>query len=157
MDTKFEMWERRATSPSLSIDSASRVSRVGEQVIATAENIRWANLLQRLATSGLGGKLSSIQTGRFLHLWDSARRTVNLLYPAVNITDDGVLELSWSYGSRRGKAFTIDVLRDGGMNWFFMDDETGFVKSSGDLPVLEIPADIWARGLAAFRRDVVAR
>ena len=117
---------------------------------AVPEAVRWAQLLARLERRVEDSSLSPVQRERFLMVWREARsRSQTLRRPAVGVSVDGHLEAGWSFVDLPGRTFTIEIHRDGGVDWFFRDARTGAVEGAGD----ELPTGLPANAMELLVRS----
>ena len=80
------------------------------------ESKRWDALIVHLQWSLCTGLLTSAQWVTFNKVC-----TDDLLRPAVGIAE-GILQLSWAYDFIPGRTFTVEILHDGSVEWFFRSE-----------------------------------
>lgn len=130
--------------------SPERASRKKELVMQmdfdamrpTGERARWAAYLASLDGRVAEGDITEAQHQRFLEIWKSARRQVpRLRRPVAGRSDQGRLTLSWAFVDVKGVTFTIDIERDGRVDWFYRNAADGQVSGTADEPEDELPEE----------------
>lgn len=140
--SSHELATRVPTSSSqLSRSSAMavRLHSLPRPVAIDEESARWQTFLESLAARVASGETPAAQQRALLSLWETARaRQPALRRPAVGFTDDGILQASWSYEDLPASTFTVDILPDGRIDWFYRD---GIVTEGSDEALeRELPA-----------------
>ena len=108
----------------------------------TGERARWAAYLASLDGRVAEGDITEAQHQRFLEIWKSARRQVpRLRRPVAGRSDPGRLTLSWAFVDVKGVTFTIDIERDGRVDWFYRSAADGQVSGTADEPEDELPEE----------------
>lgn len=121
-----------------------------EALRAGDANSRWIAYLASLDERVEAGEMTEAQRSMLLRLWRRATTAFpTLRRPAIGPTQDDQLHLSWSFADRRGVTLTIDLERDGRVDWFYRNAADGVVLgtkegSEPDLPGEALPL------LAAF-------
>jgi hypothetical protein len=122
-------------------DSAKvvRLHALPRPVAIGAEAARWQLFLGSLTARVVEGSVPAVQRDTLLSIWERARsRQPALRRPAVGFSTDGSLQASWSFKDSP-KTLTIEILRDGGVEWFFRDNMIGRTEGSGEEPERELP------------------
>jgi len=121
--------------------------------IVDRESERWFSFLEALVNRVAAGDVTAVQRDALVGTWDEARRRQPALRrPAVGSSKDGVLQVSWSFHEGPERVFTLDIDRDGGIEWFYRDAQTGLLRGSGDEPVRMLPdeaLDLLTSGFSA--------
>ena len=106
------------------------------------ESARWFALLNTLEARVVAGSMSPVQRSTLLSIWDRARaRQPSLRRPAVGVSDDGLLNASWSFIDMPGRVFSMEIQRDGAIDWFYRDAATDTSRGSEDELPNELPAE----------------
>lgn len=79
-------------------------------------------------------------------------RIPNIRHPAIGQNIDGLLELSWSFADIPNAVFTIEILQDGRLEWFFQDTAKSQTGGTDEEPVSALPEDA-----ILFLEDVYSR
>lgn len=123
-------------------DSAKvvRLHPLPRPVAIGAEAARWHLLLGSLSARVAEGSVPAAQRETLLSIWERAHsRQPTLRRPAVGFSSDGTLQLSWAFKDAPAKTLTIEILRDGGVEWFFRDNMIGRTEGSGEESERELP------------------
>jgi hypothetical protein len=123
-------------------DSANAVGLhpLPRPVAIDAEAARWQTFLDNLASRVAAGTVPAEQRAALLSIWDRAQsRQPALRRPAIGFSSEGTLEVSWSFKDSPAHTFTLEILRDGGCEWFFRDSTTGHSDGTIDTPERELP------------------
>jgi hypothetical protein len=100
------------------------------------ESAAWQRYLQALEEDR---RLAVPQARALRELWRFASERVRCLrYPAAGVTADGDAYLSWAYRDLPRITLNVVVLRDGRLEWAFVDSHSGVHRGSED-PVAELP------------------
>lgn len=92
------------------------------------ESERWIGYLARLRRQTIDAEITPAQRNTFLSLWQRASARISRLRrPAIGLGHGKELGLSWSFADVPGKTFTLDILPDGRVEWFFRDLARGLV------------------------------
>lgn len=114
---------------------------------------RWLGYLAHLRQQAYDGVVTQIQRTRLLEVWTRAvGRFARLRFPAVGRGPDGQLDVSWAYVDLPGKAFTVEILPDGRIEWFFRNRDRAIVAGTSDEPDATVPDDA-IEHLAVFSID----
>jgi hypothetical protein len=106
------------------------------------ESGRWFEFLDSLKARAEIGMVTQAQRTKLLAVWDRALgRQPSLRRPAVGMSDDGSLRVSWSFADLPGRVFTLDLHRDGSVDWFYRDQSSGLVTGTDDEPATDLPED----------------
>jgi hypothetical protein len=121
---------------------ALRLHSLPRPVAIDAESARWLAFLKRLSARAAAGEVSGEQRATLLAIWDRAlSRQPAMRRPAVGVSAEGVLLASWAFADIPGRTFTLEILRDGSLAWFFRDRTTGNVHGTSDEPERYLPDD----------------
>jgi tetratricopeptide (TPR) repeat protein len=113
-----------------------------EAMRSNGEESRWEAYLASLNALVTSGTMTTDQSRGLLLLWRRARaRFARLRRPAAGRSDDGRLSLSWSFVDIKGVTFTIDIERDGRVDWFYRNAPLGKVRGTEDEPDAELPEE----------------
>lgn len=119
---------------------------------SVAIDTQWTALLDKLATRVVNGSLVAVQHQQFLGIWyEAIRRAPRLRRPAVGLSGDGHLQASWSFTDVPGRAFTIEIDREGSVDWFFRDAEAGLLEGADDELPSHLPAQAFDLLVQAFQ------
>ena len=111
---------------------------------------RWIGYLARLRQQAISAEITHAQRQAFLSLWQRASARVSRLRrPAVGLKQGQALGVSWSFADVPGKTFTVDILPDGRVEWFFRDLARGLVAGTEDDGEAAVP-DEALEHLSAF-------
>jgi tetratricopeptide (TPR) repeat protein len=95
------------------------------------ESERWIGYLAKLRRQALDTEITHAQRQAFLSLWKRASARISRLRrPAIGRGHDQSLGLSWSFADVPGKTFTVDILPDGRVEWFFRDLARGLAAGT---------------------------
>lgn len=120
-------------------------------VAINVESARWFALLDMLEARVAEGSVSSAQWSTLLSIWDIARaRQPSLRRPAVGVSEDGLLNASWSFIDTPGRVFSLEIHRDGTIDWFYRDTATDTSRGSEDALPHELPAEAFELLVAGF-------
>jgi hypothetical protein len=115
-----------------------RLHPLPRPVAIDQESARWSALLDMLEQRTAEGALTMPQKAAFLHVWEKATGRISTLRrPAVGLSDDGILHASWSFADLPGEVYTLDVMRDGSLEWFYRPKSGP--ASGSDEPTAELP------------------
>lgn len=115
------------------------------------ESAEWDCLLSQLRRRTAHRELSEAQHRTFLVIWGRLDSTApTLRKPAVGLSLDGALEMSWSFDDLPARSFTTAILRDGSVDWFFRDGRSGRVEGSEDELTGDLPDAAYRTLIAAF-------
>lgn len=104
------------------------------------ESERWIGYLARLRHQTINAEIPLAQRNAFLSLWRRASARISKLRrPAIGLGHGKELGLSWSFADAPGKTFTVDILPDGRVEWFFRDLARGLVVGTEDDGEAEVP------------------
>lgn len=118
------------------------MTALGFPATASDESVRWLAMLAELVRAELRGELDARQRGAALSLWTRLRdRHPRLRRPAVRISDERTLQLSWSYAEPAGFMFSVDVTEDGRFDWY-LRDPLELAGEGSETPVDAIPAEV---------------
>ncbi len=124
-------------------------------VAIDVESARWFAFLDTLEARVAKGTLSSAQRSTLLSIWDRARaRLPSLRRPAVGVSSDGLLSASWSFSDMPGRVFSLEIQRDGTVDWFYRDAATETSRGSEDELPRELPEEALELLAAGFSMDV---
>lgn len=59
--------------------------------------------------------------------------------PAIGMSSDAHLHVSWRFSDRPYLTFTLEVLSEGSIEWFFLDRSGTKTVDGSDVPVRELP------------------
>ncbi len=114
-------------------------------VAAPDELTRWTASLTALVAAVADGTLMHAQRRALLNVWSSLEaRFPGIRRPAVRTTDDGTLQMGWSFVHPAGAVFTVDIHRDGTLEWYLRDPEAADSVAS-DRPVASLPEEVIQR------------
>jgi hypothetical protein len=109
---------------------------------APDETTRWTAALTHVAAAVIDGTITHAQRTTFLDVWRTLQqRFAGIRRPAIRITDDGVLQIGWSFVQPPGALFTMDIHRDGTLDWYLRDPEAAESVAS-EVPTLVLPANV---------------
>jgi len=112
---------------------------------APDERTRWTASLTALVTAVSSGAVTHEQRTALLRIWSSLEdRFPGIRRPAIRITDDGMLQMGWSFLQPPGAVFTVDVHRTGTLDWYLRDPEAAESVAS-DEPAAMLPEDVVER------------
>lgn len=116
--------------------------RLRRPVAIGAESARWSAFLDALEERVAAGSVSSAQRSTLLSIWERAlAQQPSLRRPAVGISETGLLRASWSFADIPGRVFSLEIHRDGAIDWFYRDATTDTSFGSGDELPHELPAE----------------
>jgi hypothetical protein len=102
-----------------------------EVLRAGDETSRW---VAHLAASG-----DSMPGRRFRDIWRRIRaRFPEVRRPGVRCLE-GQIHLGWSFGDRPGETFTVDIMPDGRVEWFYRNAAKGLVAGTDEEPEEDLP------------------
>lgn len=120
-------------------------------VAIDVESARWFTFLDALKARVAAGSVSSAQRSTLLSVWDRAfARQPSLRRPAVGVSEAGLLRASWSFFDTPGRVFSLEIHRDGAIDWFYRDAATDTLRGSEDALPYELPADAFEILAAGF-------
>ncbi|MBL8942902.1 MAG: hypothetical protein JNK45_07140, partial [Myxococcales bacterium] len=123
----------------------------GLRVVAADERIRWDALLHRLRDRTARGELTDAQHTAFLEIVRRAHSsTPSQRRPAVGLSVDHELQMSWAFDDLPGHSFTVSILPDGRVDWFYRDANSGRVDGTADEPTHSLPGEAYDLLAAAF-------
>lgn len=118
------------------------------------ESARWFAFLDTLEVRVATGSVSSAQRSTLLAILDRARaRQPSLRRPAVGVSSDGLLNASWSFIDTPGRVFSLEIQRDGAVDWFYRDAATDTSRGSDDELPHELPEEALLLLTAGFSMD----
>lgn len=118
------------------------------------ESARWFAFLDTLEARVAAGSVSSAQRSTLLSILDRARaRQSSLRRPAVGVSSDGLLTASWSFIDTPGRVFSLEIQRDGAVDWFYRDAATDTSRGSEDELPHELPEEALLLLTAGFSMD----
>ena len=116
------------------------------------EHNRWSRYVASLEERIARGEMTASQCQVFRRIWDRARDIFpKLRYPSVGCTSEGRLHLGWSFTDIPGITFTIDIERDGRIEWFFRNLNLSAVLGTDEDTEYDI-ADETLNLLAPFQK-----
>jgi tetratricopeptide (TPR) repeat protein len=117
------------TTESLGSDDEALLDKLDASRFSSGdESERWIGYLARLRRQTIDTEITPAQRNAFLSLWQRAStRLSRLRRPAIGLGHGQELGLSWSFADIPGKTFTVDILPDGRVEWFFRDLARGLV------------------------------
>lgn len=122
-----------------------------EAMRSSGEPARWRAYLASLEGLVAQGDVTEAQHRRLLETWKRARgRFPGLKRPAIGRAD-GRLCLGWSFGDPKGVTLTIDIERDGRVDWFYRNATESQVSGTEDEPESELSEEALSL-LAPFSR-----
>lgn len=142
---------QRAVLDSNDIKDALAYSRVLDQseLARKSEHERWLRYLLDLACREESGLVTSAQRATVLRLWERAQHMFpSLRRPAVGSDDQGRLHLAWAFQDLPDQELTIEIERDGKLDWFFRDPQKN-IKLGSEHPV-ETLSDAELKNLGVF-------
>lgn len=120
-------------------------------VAIDVDHARWFAFLDVLKARVAAGSVFPAQRSMLLSVWDRALALQpSLRRPAVGVSEDGLLRASWSFVDTPGRVFTLDIHRDGALEWFYRDAATNTSRGSEEVPPLELPAEAFELLVAGF-------
>lgn len=76
-----------------------------------------------------------LQREKFNQTWNLAISiNPSLRKPAIGFTEEGILQVSWSFTDTPGRVFTLDIDQDGLIDWFYLDVDKGIIAGTEDTP-----------------------
>lgn len=115
------------------------------------ESARWSAFLDMLEARVAAGSVTSAQRSMLLSIWNRAcAMQPSLRRPAVGVSEDGLLNASWSFIDIPGRVFSLEIHPDGAVDWFFRDTATDTSRGSDDAPPHELPAQAFEFLAAGF-------
>ena len=145
LTTAAEIYD--ATARALGLHALPRPVRVAIDL----ESERWSSFLDVLKARVSEGSVTMAQRSTLLSIWECAlRRQPSLRRPAVGVSLDGLLQASWSFADAPGRIFTLEIQRDGEVDWYYRDSATGISRGSDDVLTAELPADAYELLAAGF-------
>lgn len=122
-------------------------------VAIDAESARWRGYLTSLREQVTTGAVSELQRATLLAILGRAQsRSPSVRRPAVGISSEGALQASWAFEDLPARAFTLEILRDGTIEWFYGDGTSGLTCGTGDEPEHDLPDDALELLVGAFSR-----
>lgn len=129
-------------SAALYRDSAKivRLHALPEPVAIGGEAARWQSFLASLTARVAAGAVPAVQRQALIAIWERACcRQPALKRPAAGFSSHGTLQLSWAFKDSPAKTLTLEILRDGTLEWFFRDTTTGRTEGTDEHPERELP------------------
>jgi hypothetical protein len=131
-----------------------RLHPLPKPVAIDLESARWFAFLDTLEARVVAGSVSSTQRSTLLSILDRARaRQSSLRRPAVGVSSDGLLTASWSFIDMPGRVFSLEIQRDGAVDWFYRDAATDTSRGSEDELPHELPEEALLLLTAGFSMD----
>lgn len=131
-----------------------RLHPLPKPVAIDLESARWFAFLDALEARVAAGSASSTQRSTFLSILDRARaRQPSLRRPAVGVSSDGLLSASWSFIDTPGRVFSLEIHRDGAIDWFYRDAATNTSRGSEDELPRELPEQAFLLLTSGFSMD----
>jgi hypothetical protein len=119
---------------------ALRLHALPHPVAIDSESERWFSFLDTLKARAAAGSVTSAQQTALLAIWERALLRQPLLRrPAVGVSPDGLIQASWSFQEVPGRVFTLEIHRDGTLDWFYRDPAAGIVRGTDDEATTELP------------------
>ncbi len=108
----------------------------------SGEPARWAAYLASLDARIAKDEMTEAQRHRLLEIWQRARSTLpRLRRPVAGCSDEGRLSLSWAFVDVKGITLTVDIERDGRVDWFYRNTQDGQMKGTEDEAEAELPEE----------------
>jgi hypothetical protein len=121
------------------------------RVVDAGETMRWNALLLRLRDRTARGELTEAQHSAFHEIVTRAHSSTPWQRrPAVGLSVDHELHMSWAFEDLPGRSFTISILPDGRVDWFYRDANSGRVDGTADEPTHGLPKRGYDLLAAAF-------
>jgi hypothetical protein len=131
-----------------------RLHPLPKPVAIDLESARWFTFLDTLEVRVAAGSVSSTQRSTLLSILDRARaRQSSLRRPAVGVSSDGLLSASWSFIDTPGRVFSLEIHRDGAIDWFYRDAATDTSRGSEDELPRELPEEALLLLTSGFSMD----
>jgi hypothetical protein len=119
---------------------ALRLHALPQPVAIDLESERWFSFLDTLKAREAADSVTSAQRAALLALWERALlRQPSIRRPAVGVSADGLLQASWSFQNVPGRVFTLEIHRDGMLDWFYRDPAAGIVRGTDDEMTRDLP------------------
>lgn len=88
------------------------------------ESLRWHAFLASLDSWVLDGALTEAQRDAFFSIWDAATTLSPTMRRPVIDVRDGLLGASWAFSDLPGHVFSLELGRNGEVDWFCGDSAT---------------------------------